>query len=260
MDYSYNRLGTFGALGNQLWEFASTLGIALKNNGKAHFPSWEYQPLFSAPSHFFDNVPGEIDFSGDYLQDLSHFAGFEDVVKECFKPSQAAKEAIVNQLAAIGQFPHWTAVHVRRANNVHLPMHHPICEMSYFEEALDKLDKKTHIVVFSDDIEWCKKQSLFKDKAWFSEGNDPSIDKMLLTNGTPLSLPTVAYDLFIMTHAHAHIISNSTFSWWGAWLANRQGPVFYPKPWYGRALQHIDVEDTMIPKDGRWFGIEREIP
>lgn len=253
MIYSYQRLGTWGALGNQLFEIAGTIGEAVRDKANVSFPSWDYQPYFSVPEMFFTGQIGDKDFSGDYLQNLNHFSHVDNTIRSFFEPSALSKEYINTRYADILSVNNKTAVHVRRANNVGLPMHHPVCSLDYFEKCIDEVGD-TQLVVFSDDLGWCKSQSLFKD-AYFAEGNPDHIDVMSLTNGFPLSLSSVAFDLFLMTEMDKHIISNSTFSWWGAYLAE-SSKVLYPMPWYGPAID-IDVEGTMIPSD--WIRIEREI-
>lgn len=253
MIYSYKRLGTWGALGNQLFEIAGTIGEAIRDGANVSFPNWDYQPYFSVPSIFFTNEIGERDFSGDYLQNLNHFTHINHLIYQFFSPSELSKNFINNRYSDILSVENKTAVHVRRANNISLPNHHPICSLDYFEECIDKIGE-TQLVVFSDDLEWCKQQDLFKD-AYFAEGNPSNINVMDLTNGNPLSLPSVVFDLFLMTNMDKHIISNSTFSWWGAYLAKSR-KVLYPMPWYGPAI-NIDVESTMIPND--WIRVERSI-
>ena len=36
-----------------------------------------------------------------------------------------------------------------------------------------------------------------------------------------------------MSKCYHHIIANSSFSWWGAWLSQTEGIVIYPKIWFG---------------------------
>jgi hypothetical protein len=45
-------------------------------------------------------------------------------------------------------------------------------------------------------------------------------------------------DLKIMTMCDHHIIANSSYSWWGAWMNPREGKkVIAPKKWFGPLLQ-----------------------
>ena len=50
------------------------------------------------------------------------------------------------------------------------------------------------------------------------------------------------HDLYLMSLCSDFIIANSTFSWWGAWLANR-GTVVAPKKWFGPNNQHLSTKD-----------------
>src|SRR3982750_1977957 len=95
--FTYHRLGTFGALGNQLWQIASTIGKALNNNGTARFPEWEYGKYFSVPQEYFGPIPEgneTVDLYPDYLQDLSHFVKHADHIIECFSPSKYSAQKI----------------------------------------------------------------------------------------------------------------------------------------------------------------------
>ena len=101
---------------------------------------------------------------------------------------------------------------------------HPPLGLDYYESALKLFDSDREVIIFSDDTEWCKDQELFADDRFaVAEGGDQF------------------YDMCLMSLCDDFIIANSTFSWWGAWLANR-GKVVAPKQWFGEALDH-DTKD-----------------
>ena len=86
-------------------------------------------------------------------------------------------------------------------------------------------DDDRQVVIFTNDVEWCKKQELFAgDRFAISEcGNQ-------------------FYDLCMMTMCNDFITANSSFSWWGAWLANR-GKVVCPSGWFRPDLKDNNTED-----------------
>jgi hypothetical protein len=107
------------------------------------------------------------------------------------------------------------ALHVRRTDYVSNSANHPPCNLSYYEKALDRFDANIPVMIFSDDVGWCQSQSLFdSDRFMISESHNGSID------------------LCLMSMCHNHIIANSSFSWWGAWLAKSK-KVIAPKHWFG---------------------------
>jgi hypothetical protein len=78
------------------------------------------------------------------------------------------------------------------------------------------------IILFSNDIDWCKKNLILDGKELiYIENNFDYID------------------LWMMSLCENNIIANSSFSWWGAWLnKNNNKIVVAPKKWFGNALQH----------------------
>lgn len=241
---TYKLLGQQGALGNQLWEIAGTFGKAGDDDTKPLFPLWFYQPYFNVPREFFrsgwSNLPDDAtDLGEDYLQDLGHwYPRYERQIRDMFSPSIKSMDMLTD--AYDGEdLSFYTAVHVRRGNNVtarYAPFH-PACPVQYFEEALDKMSGP--VMVFSDDPEWCKEQSIFRD-AQYALGPPANIDIMDLTKYGPKGTVNAAIDLLAMGLCGQHIISNSSFSWWGAFLADT-GRVIYPSRWYGEPLGHIDT-------------------
>ena len=126
------------------------------------------------------------------------------------------------------QFGAAISLHIRRSDYVEKQSYHPLCTLDYYKKALGKLPHNVPVLIFSDDPNWCKNQYLFQsDRFIVSETNDNLMD------------------LCLMTMFSYHIIANSSFSWWGAWLAGSKH-VIAPKIWFGPAA-NIDDKD-LVPE------------
>ena len=235
--YTYTELGFHGRLGNQLWQIASTWAKARRDGVAFGVPHWHYREWFNVPKNWFkdeEDLVGYRNLYPDYLQDLAHIENYESDVKLSFYPSLLALTAVSSLYPGVF-FASKTAVHVRRGDYLGLPEHHPACPLDYYEAALDAVDA-TDLVVFSDDIEWCKKQSLFKN-AMFGHGSEVE-------------------DLVTMFSCGRFVISNSTFSWWAAFLADQTPEhVAYPKRWYG---PRVSADYTLMVDGLGWTGIDFE--
>jgi len=122
--------------------------------------------------------------------------------------------------------PTTLSIHVRRGDYLKLPNHHPFLDKPYYLKALECLSPLSprKVMVFSDDLEWCRAQDWLKDLGDVAFVDEP-VDKCLAA----------------MQQCDAHIIANSTMSWWGAYLASLRNPdvqVIAPKTWFGRAIRH----------------------
>jgi len=126
------------------------------------------------------------------------------------------------------------SIHFRRGDYVTDPITnkiHGTCSPDYYKKAVDDICKYTsapHFFIFSNDPEWVK--------------NNFSIQY-------PVTLVTVnssdkpQWDLYLMSLCKHHIIANSTFSWWGAWLStNTDKRIYTPKRWYN--VDYINQKDT----------------
>jgi len=243
--YTYSGLENLGRLGNQLWQIASTMGLAADNGGAALFrPDWEYRPFFSVPDKYFGIPPKGItthDREGEYLQELHYWENIHDQVIGFFQPREdlGKPEGLS------------TAVHVRRGDYLKYPNLYPLPTMAYYEDAIMEVKKESPDMVFymfSDDIEWCRSA--------FSTHSD-----MTFVSGTPRPVevadrrvsgpPVDQLDLFAMSKCDRHIISNSSFSWWGAMLSGDKHTI-YPTTWFGPELADIPWQ-RMIPST--WKGI-----
>lgn len=251
------QLGNSGRLGNQLWQIASTAGVAAAMDADPAFPPWEYQSVFSVPEEFFGEPAGvEIstlishlpDVAKPYLQDYGLWKDIASTIRDWFRPTIWAS-AIVDTYPGqkkLQQLPRpWVALHVRRGDlaTAHLRQeegYHPLRPMSYYEEALERCSGS--LIVFSDDIPWCK-QNLDADH--FFEGGPPRPRE---TESDYRSAPVLDWiDLLAMPQCDQFILSNSTYSWWGAWLSGKSH-VIYPWPWFGPKLREIDAS-LMFPSE-----------
>lgn len=114
-----------------------------------------------------------------------------------------------------------TAIHIRRGDYVKHPNHHPTQSLEYYLKAIELLKNDTDLfVIFSDDINWCK-QNIKLEKSIYIEDEKDYIE------------------LYLMSKCSNNIISNSSFSWWGAWLnENTDKKVIGPAKWFGGAITH----------------------
>ena len=112
------------------------------------------------------------------------------------------------------------SVHFRRKDYLKSKGYHHNLDSSYYNQAINLVLKKypmAKFLVFSDDIEWCKK-------------NLPQ--KMIAIDTTAEGEDSMFIDMCIMSKCKIHIIANSSFSWWGAFLS-RSAAVIAPRKWFG---------------------------
>lgn len=148
-----------------------------------------------------------IDF---YFQDPYYFKEHEHAVRALFS-------------ADIPKPCDYVAIHVRRGDYVGNPFYVDLMDTDYYNDAM-KLFHKEKFMVFSDDIEWCKQQEIFEDCVFSELGEVEDMNKM--------------------ASCKAHIIANSSFSWWGAWLCPNypDNKVIAPEMWYTD-----NVQRTLLP-------------
>lgn len=256
--------GGAGRLGNQLWEIASTAGIARTRGEDFILPHWDYAPYFNVPKEFFGKVPGSAvdscatvqvnhidDRAKVYLQDYNLWSHIADEVKEWFQPSDLAVD-ILSEWDDIFE-AETLSVHIRRGDNVTHPVGiHPLRTMEYYMRAAAH-HPEADAIIFSDDIPWCQ-QNLTKVIAGdliFIDGNPsrpPDSDQRAYRKAAPMDW----IDLQLMANCDHHIISNSTYAWWGAFLSDDPAPI-YPSNWFGFQLDYIDAS-LMFPDN--WVEVE----
>lgn len=111
-------------------------------------------------------------------------------------------------------------VHIRRGD--FLGTQHEVCDENYYIRALKivkSLDANANFIFFSDDYEWIKKQKFVSEKDIIQSSSEYIDYKDW-------------YDMYLMSQCKGNVISNSSFSWWGAWLGSGTKMVIAPRKWY----------------------------
>lgn len=248
--YTYENLELNGRLANQIWQIASTIGISRKHGGTARFKSdWEYRPYFSVPDSYFDKIPEDariVDGGTEYFQQVLYFDFMIDEIRQMFQPSALSEsflKANYNQFFSIG---HKTSVHVRRGDYLKHPEVFPQPTARFYQTATEMAfndNPETVFILFSDDLPWCLQNLQYlglTGRTFIPIEGTPRPVEVADRRGQPYD----QYDLFLMAKCDNHIISNSTFAWWGAFLADSKP--LYPSVWFGPS-----VESTVQPSDWR---------
>jgi hypothetical protein len=240
---SFNSLGNLGRLGNQMFQFAALKGIARHRGFEFCIPapnmagqvdknvrfsdaniydvfqlinvkykvtdySTRLESTFNFDRDLFNNCQDNVDLLG-YFQNENYFKNIEEEIRRdfTFRPEilKTCMEFLNNQ--------EFISLHIRRGDYIQ-NSNHPLQPLDYYEEALTFLDKSLPVMIFSDDYQWCQNQDLFSsDRFFISENN------------------TTEIDLCLQSLCTQHIICNSSFSWWGSYLANSKKTVA-PKLWF----------------------------
>jgi hypothetical protein len=164
-----------------------------------------------------------------YWQSEKYFPMWSDPSFKPFAPLSPKAQELAQQIK--GE----TFIHVRRGDYLRLQHFHGMPSMSYYRNAIDYVRRRftTRFFVFSDDPAWCK----------------TAFPEFVVVDGL-----TKYEDLYLMLQCHNAIIANSSFSWWGAWMATNlvtDGLVIAPQRWF--TDPNVDARD-IVPE--RWIRLE----
>lgn len=260
--------GEYG-LGNQLFQIAATIGIAKAHNREWKFSYWNNNKYFknTLPSFIrdgrdncqevyvkeqsFDYAPIVLpDTRGvildGYFQSPKYFENSEQEIKKAFEIKDELVNEVKEVLYANKHYLGYTcSISVRRGDYVRLQHIHPLQPDEYWHNA-QKIIEYGHAidtyVVFSDDIEWCK-----QNKHLFNKTGK----RVIFFSGR-----TQIDDFIGITLCKTNIITNSTFSWWGAWLnKNPDKWVVMPRLWFGPVGPWSGPSDgfDIRPKSTKWY-------
>lgn len=253
-----------GRLGNQIFQYAIGRHLALMNNTSLKFDISGYKGVRAShlklnafgidikKANLFDKLLSKkyeeqsLDFDNNvldstgniyldgYWQSEQYFISIADVIRSDIELRDTLSSANLEMLRQISETDS-VSIHIRRGDYV---THDCVtktlgaCSLDYYIAAVDYVVDRIsnpNFFVFSDDTEWVSDN--FK------------IDYPMTIvdiNGAE----TAYIDLYLMSRCKNQIISNSSFSWWGAWLNNNPGKIVVaPYPWYND--KNMNSEDII---------------
>jgi hypothetical protein len=226
---TFSKLGQKGRLGNALFQIASTIGMAIKYGHEYAFPHWEFSDYFesfksAAPDKSFtvlkektytaqnwDLLPGQnYDLDG-WLQTAKYWEHSEESRKAVLSTFTFKPEIIEDLKQRYPAYETAICISIRRGDFVGNSNYYQLSMLYYilalFEKFPDWQERKLYI--FSDDLDYCRHHFQSLPNVVFIE--EPPIIQLALG---PL--------------CRNFIISNSTFSWWLAYLAGPEATVIRP--------------------------------
>jgi hypothetical protein len=187
----------------------------------------EYKPADSKPTVFTG-----------WFQSEKYFAKYSEPVKDLFSPPISFLDKVFTYYPF---FKNKTvaAINVRRGDYLHPSQNkrHPVVSLEYIKHAYTKLPNHDVLLVMSDDMDWCRENikltnTVFNDttKFWDAEG------------------------IWLLSLCDHFIISNSTYSWWGAYLSRTPDKtVIAPDTWFGPEHDLLGQSKDIYCKD--WIKI-----
>ena len=154
-----------------------------------------------------------------YYQSEKYFSEISDEVKRIFSFPLVDIDDKNSLFIKTVKNEESVSVHIRRGDYVNNSIYMNVCDLSYYTTAINYIKTRynnPHFYIFSNDIKWCKENLV--ENAEFIDWN---------YNRNSF------YDMLLMRHCKHHIIANSSFSWWGAWLgADEDGLTIAPRKWF----------------------------
>ena len=232
--------GLMGGLGNYMFQIATAYSLAkdlrteaifdLSRTGqsqrhinyylnnifrKVKFGTPIPKYIYNEKKFSYDPIPVADDlYLSGYFQSEKYFSRNTEEIKDLFR----CEDTEIKLREHISQLDVTCSIHVRRGDYLKYPNKHTQSPAEYYETAISLVKEKfpnVTFLVFSDDIQWCKNHFV-GNEFMFVEGFEDW------------------EDMILMSICDANIITNSTFSWWAAWLGETPNKlIIAPEKWFG---------------------------
>jgi hypothetical protein len=174
------------------------------------------------------------------IDDYSQHQRYISFAKVYFRFRKEIRQAGAKYEALIEQALYPVAVHIRRGDYLKPEnlSNFGVCSRNYFIRAMHIIRQQhpnAQFFIFSDDMDWARRNITIQNVVFVENHGE-------MPDGT---------EMYLMTLCHGHIISNSTFSFWGAYLGSHVDAVnIYPKRWFRE--QTWGAPEIFPPE---WIGI-----
>lgn len=209
--------------------FYKKLGV----RNKSHFVDKD----FVFDSQFYD-IKHPVYLDG-YWQSYKYFESISLLLKDELSPKNPLSGLNLEVAKNISKV-NSVSLHIRRGDyvsNLATNKVHGFLGLEYYKKAISLILSKVsnpYFFVFSDDISWARENLELTNNVMFIDHNHGE---------------NSYEDIRLMSLCQHHIIANSSFSWWGAWLGqNPSKIVLYPERWF--ATSDRDTS-TLCPPE--WF-------
>lgn len=169
--------------------------------------------------------------SDRYFSDVADLLRREFVLKGPVEGANRRIAALIREADV-----HSVSSHIRRGDYVSNPQtahYHGVCPLDYYRAAADYMAERVsnpQFFVFSDDLAWVSENFKMRHAMTLVDVNGPDRG---------------VWDMALMMSCRHHVIANSSFSWWGAWLnPHADKIVVAPRRWFSGASH--DTRD-LIP-------------
>jgi hypothetical protein len=249
---TFSKIGNYGRLGNQMFQYAASKSAALNCNTIFALPteSHELSNFFNLDCKFyslnqninlinkmktysetifeydsrFENISDNTSLEG-YFQSEKYFKKYENIIRKDLTFKKEILDIVEPYISDLNKENNLVSVHIRRGDYVNLQQYHPLCTIEYYKNAMLKFTNHKFLI-FSDDIQWCKNNFGNENNIIYSELNSH------------------IQDMCGMSLCSHNIIANSSFSWWGAWLNDNPNKiVIAPQKWFGESYRDKNTKD-----------------
>jgi hypothetical protein len=173
--------------------------------------------VYDEPDEMYHPIPSNARYLGGYFQSAKYFNEVATEIRDLFRmPDHIVNTVHQKYRGLLDMKENIAVIHVRRTDYTHDTKYGWVT-LDYYRAAMEQMKQRNpgiHFLIFSDDILWCQEQVVFADAFCVNE-------------------PDEILSFELMCRFSHFIITNSTFSWWAAWLSSDQRTVMTPHKWWG---------------------------